>query len=93
MVHGSSLLEMFISIISETSRVVKGSGEGKLSSKKMIFSKSKSPQVTIDWHNPTTPNLNLYHNCHFPSINPNSIRCRYARKCTWHTSEGYQQEI
>ena len=77
MVHGSSLLEMFISIISETSRVMKGSmkgsREGKLSSKEMIFSKSKSPQVTIDWHNPTTPNLNLYHNCRFLSINPNSV--------------------
>jgi len=64
-----------------------GAGGGKQSSKKTIFSKSTSHAQ------PHNPNLNLFHNCCFPSSSPNSIRHRYACKHIRYTSEGHQQEI
>jgi len=48
---------MFVSIIGATGRAVKGGGRQAVFKENEFFSKSKSPQVTIDWPNPTTPNL------------------------------------
>jgi len=48
----------------------------------MIFSKSESPQVMIDRHNPATPNLNPFHDCDFPSSSPNSVPLLTSKYCT-----------